>query len=69
MRESQPHRRHPYAFLMLPPGIHRRTLMGFAPNGPSETIRSPPMSDVIWLAVLGGLFLATLAYLRLCDEA
>jgi len=27
------------------------------------------MSDVIWLAVLGGLFLATLAYLRLCDEA
>ncbi len=43
--------------------------MGFAPNAPSETIRSPPMSDVIWLAVLGGLFLATLAYLRLCDEA
>ncbi len=30
---------------------------------------SSPMSDVIWLAVLGGLFLATLAYLRLCDEA
>lgn len=28
-----------------------------------------PMSDVIWLALLGGLFLATLAYLRLCDEA
>ena len=27
------------------------------------------MPDVIWLAVLGGLFLATLAYLRLCDEA
>jgi hypothetical protein len=30
---------------------------------------SSPMSDAIWLAVLGGLFLATLAYLRLCDEA
>ena len=27
------------------------------------------MSDVIWLAILGGLFLATLAYLRLCDKA
>jgi len=27
------------------------------------------MSDIIWLAVLGGLFLATLAYVRLCDNA
>jgi len=27
------------------------------------------MPDIIWLAVLGGLFLATLAFVRLCDEA
>jgi len=27
------------------------------------------MSDILWLAVLGGLFLATLAYVRLCDGA
>jgi len=27
------------------------------------------MQDVIWLAALGGLFLVTIAYLRLCDEA
>jgi len=30
---------------------------------------SRTMQDVIWLAALGGLFLVTLAYLRLCDEA
>jgi len=27
------------------------------------------MNDLIWLAVLGGLFLLTLAYVRLCDNA
>jgi len=27
------------------------------------------MPDIIWLAVLGGLFLATLAFVRLCDGA
>lgn len=27
------------------------------------------MTDLLWLAVLGGLFLATLAYVRLCEEA
>jgi len=27
------------------------------------------MTDLIWLAVLGGLFLLTLAYVRLCDVA
>jgi len=27
------------------------------------------MQDLIWLAVLGGLFAATLAYIRLCDQA
>ncbi|WP_268760328.1 hypothetical protein [Altererythrobacter sp. Root672] len=29
----------------------------------------PPMQDLLWLAVLGGLFAATLAYVRLCDVA
>jgi len=27
------------------------------------------MSNVTWLAVLGGLFLLTLAFVRLCDSA
>jgi len=27
------------------------------------------MPDIIWLAILGGLFLATLAFVRLCDGA
>jgi len=37
---------------------------------PVELIsKGQPMPDLIWLAALGGLFLATLAYVRLCDEA
>jgi len=28
-----------------------------------------PMPDLIWLAVLAGLFLLTLAFVRLCDQA
>jgi len=27
------------------------------------------MNDVLWLAILAGLFAATLAYVRLCDNA
>jgi len=27
------------------------------------------MPDLLWLAVLGGLFLLTLAFVRLCDAA
>jgi len=27
------------------------------------------MSDLLWLALVVGLFLLTLAYARLCDEA
>jgi len=27
------------------------------------------MPDITWLAILGGLFLATLAFVRLCDNA
>jgi len=30
---------------------------------------SASMSDLIWLAMLSGLFLATLAFVRLCDGA
>ena len=28
-----------------------------------------PMNDLMWLGVLAGLFLLTLAYARLCDDA
>jgi hypothetical protein len=28
-----------------------------------------PMNDLLWLAVLAGLVLATLAYVRLCEKA
>jgi len=27
------------------------------------------MTDLTWLAVLGGLFLLTLAFIRLCEKA
>jgi hypothetical protein len=35
------------------------------PNQPGV----PSMPDLLWLAILAGLFLATLAYARLCDKA
>ena len=28
-----------------------------------------PMPDLTWLAILGGLFLLTVAFVRLCDIA
>ena len=31
--------------------------------------KGPNMPDLLWLAILGGLFLLTLAFVRLCDEA
>jgi hypothetical protein len=30
---------------------------------------SDPMTDILWLAVLAGLFLITLAFVRLCHAA
>jgi len=27
------------------------------------------MQDLLWLAIMGGLLAATLAYVRLCDKA
>jgi hypothetical protein len=35
---------------------------------PTDTLEAI-MPDLIWLAGLGGLFLATLAFVRLCDAA
>jgi hypothetical protein len=32
-------------------------------------IRTTIMQDLLWLAVLAGLFLLTLAYVRLCEKA
>ena len=47
-----------------------------APIPPSEAAirggvagKGPNMPDLLWLAILGGLFLLTLAFVRLCDEA
>ena len=42
--------------------------MAGPPMSPPDT-KEAIMPDIIWLAILGGLFLATLAYVRLCDEA
>jgi hypothetical protein len=53
----------------MPQGRFRpRTLMPLPPMSPADTLEAI-MPDIIWLAVLGGLFLATLAYVRLCDNA
>jgi hypothetical protein len=35
-----------------------------APHSATEV---PAMADILWLAVLAGLFLLTLAFVRLCD--
>lgn len=43
--------------------------LSFRRDDPRQAMKAPPMQDLIWLAVLAGLFLATLAYVRLCDEA
>jgi hypothetical protein len=32
-------------------------------------VRDISMTDILWLGALLGLFLLTLAYIRLCDEA
>lgn len=39
------------------------------PIAPVEPIGVVSMPDLLWLAILGGLFLATLAFVRLCDNA
>ena len=65
----------PYANLTPAPRIPRRTFTPPAPICPADpAIRAPatghdPMTDILWLAALAGLFLLTLAYCRLCDEA
>ena len=33
------------------------------------TARERIMQDIIWIAVMTGLLAATLAYVRLCDQA
>jgi hypothetical protein len=35
----------------------------------TDAHRGNPMNDLIWLGVLAGLFLLTLACVRLCDQA
>ncbi|WP_294047606.1 hypothetical protein [Sphingomonas sp.] len=42
-------------------------LAPISPAVPNRKVRAMP--DIIWLAIFGGLFLATLAFVRLCDEA
>ena len=63
-------RRDAYGLLTGSASIRRRTLMPGAPNRASEALSEHSiMQDLMWLAVLAGLFLATLAYVRLCDGA
>ena len=36
---------------------------------PMPSTNSGSMQDLLWLAIVGGLLLLTLAYVRLCDKA
>jgi hypothetical protein len=60
---------------MPAPGFRRRSLTA---GRPRSRARPPPgganqglnpMSDILWLAALGGLFLLTLAFVQLCVKA
>ena len=44
----------------------KRLQQQIGPEGPLGNIN---MTDILWLGALLGLFLLTLAYVRLCDEA
>lgn len=50
-----------------------RTLMGSQPRSPAPPHRwgskGHLMADLLWLAILLGLFLITLGFVRLCDGA
>ena len=59
---------------MPPPGFRPRTFTGITPSYRSDAALPRPsglffMSDLLWLAVLAGLFLLSLAFVRLCDAA
>ena len=50
-----------------------RTLTGTPPRSPSSAAsrgsKGYLMADLMWLAILVGLFLLTLGFVRLCDGA
>ena len=54
------------AFAFEGPALFKQVPM---PGHPPSIKRIPIMPDLIWLAVLAGLFLLTLAFVRLCDNA
>ena len=63
-----------YDILTPPPGFRPRTFTACAPSyRPVAALPRPPghfsMYDLLWLAVLAGLFLLSLAFVRLCDAA
>jgi hypothetical protein len=39
------------------------------PRSPQLSDRNPAMQDLLWIAIMIGLVAATLAYVRLCDNA
>ena len=63
-----------YDILIPPPGFRPRTFTACAPSYRPDAALPRPlglffMSDLLWLAVLAGLFLLSLAFVRLCDAA
>ncbi|WP_157084671.1 hypothetical protein [Sphingomonas pituitosa] len=60
---------------MPAPGFRRRSLTALGPRSrarplPGGANQGPnPMTDILWLAALGGLFLLTLAFVQLCVKA
>ena len=63
-----------YGILTPPPRFRPRTFTATAPSYRSDAALPRPsghssMYDLLWLAVLAGLFLLSLAFVRLCDAA
>jgi hypothetical protein len=48
---------------------HQFFLESPAPERPLGQLGDIKMTDILWLGALLGLFLLTLAYISLCDEA
>ena len=59
----------PYGILTPDARFPPRSLTQCTPSSRSDALGSETMQDVLWLTVLAGLFLLTLALVRLCEVA
>ncbi len=58
-----------WAFLVVGPGLFKLVPSRRVTGAFTHDAKDLPMNDLIWLGVLAGLFLLTLAFVRLCSDA